>query len=162
MVVEAGKCILLIRYNNYKKTDFVEEHNKVVGTNGYVWMLKAGRRLVDNKINRVVNESALLVLKAPKSAGGEYYYAEIFDFRYGDQAKKEESPAYYKNLVEDEQLWQIESLTGTWLKIGAIKSVNKSKVEELKLLSNGKSVVDVINSTMSSSLYVYSDKKITL
>lgn len=162
MVVEAGKCALLIRYNNYKKTNFIEEHNKVVSTNGYVWMLKAGRRLVDKKIEKVINESALLILKAPKSFGGEYHYAEVLDFRYGEQEKKGESPAYYKNIVDDEQLWQIESLTGTWLKIGAIKPLDKSKAEEFRLLSNGKRVVDVINSTMSSSLYVCSDKKITL
>lgn len=162
MVVEAGKCALLIRYNNYKKTIFIEEHNIVVSANGYVWMLKAGRRLVDNKINRVINETALLILKAPKSSGGDYYYAELLDFRYGDQENKEESPAYYEKLVADERLWQIESLTGTWLKIGAIKPLDKSKAEEFRLLSNGKRVVDVINSTMSSSLYVCSDKKITL
>lgn len=162
MVVEAGKCSLLIRYNNYKKTNFIEEHNKVVSVNGFVWMLKAGRRLVDSKVSKVINETALLILKAPKSSGGDYYYAEVLDFRYGDQENKEESPDYYENLVEDERLWQIDSLTGTWLKIGAIKSLDKSKAEEFKFLSNGKRVVDVINSTMSSSLYVCSDKKITL
>lgn len=162
MVIEAGKSALLIRYNNYKKTNFIEEHNKVVETNGCVWMLKAGRRLVDKKIDKVINESALLILKAPKSSGGEYYYAEVLDFRYGDREKKEDSPAYYENLVEDERLWQIESLTGTWLKVGEIKPLKKSVIEKLRLLSNGKRVVDVINSTMSSSLYVCSDKKITL
>lgn len=36
MVVDAGKCALLMRYNNYKGTDFIEEHNKVVSVNGYV------------------------------------------------------------------------------------------------------------------------------
>ena len=162
MVVDAGKSALLLRYNNYKGTDFIEEHNKVVSVNGYVWMLKAGRKLVENKLNKIMGESALLILKAPKSSGGDYYYAQIAGYRYGGQLEKKESPSYYEKLVDDEKLWQIDSLDGTWLKIGEIKPLAKTVVDELKLVSNNKSVMDVINSTMSSSLYVCSDKRITL
>lgn len=48
-----------------------------------------------------MDETALLILKAPKSSGGDYYYAEISGYRYGNQAEKNESPAYYAKLFED-------------------------------------------------------------
>ena len=162
MKVEAGKAVLLIRYNNYKKTNFIEEHNKIACSKGYVWMLKAGRKLVESKLSKIKNESSLLILKAPKGDGGEYYYSEIMEFRYGDQIQKDESPEYYGKLVGDEKLWQIESLDGTWLKLHAIKPLDEDIVEKFKLLSNKKKLIDVIGSTMSSAMYVYSDEDITL
>ena len=162
MVIEAGKVMLLLRYNNYKKTDFIEEHNKVSRKNGYVWMLKAGRKLVENKLKNVMEESSIIILKAPKNAGGEYYFTELLEFRYGKQQEKNDSPEYYASLVDDERLWQIDSLDGTWLKIGKIRPLNKQIVDELKLISNDKMVQEVVSSTMSSTLYVCVDKDITL
>lgn len=79
----------------------MEEDNKIV-KKGYIWMLKAGRKLIENKINKVKDESAILALKSPKAVGGEYYYASIYDYRYGNQINIYESPACYKNLVDDE------------------------------------------------------------
>lgn len=162
MVIEANKAVLLIRYNNYKKTDFILEHNKIVSDKGYVWMLKAGRKLVESKLLKVINETGVVILKAPKNSGGNYYYAKIQDYRFGIQSRDMISPDYYKILVDDESLWQIESLDGTWLKIGEIKPLSINVIERFKLISNGKKVDDVIRSTMSSTLYIQNDRDTTL
>ena len=162
MVVQAGKAALLLRYSDYRNTEFIQEHNKIVSKQGYVWLLKAGRRLVENKLAKVKKESSLIILKAPKGKGGDYYYAEILDYRYGRQINEGESPEYYKNLPGDEKLWQIESLDGTWIKIGQINPICKELMDKFVLLSNEKSVVDVINSTMSAVLYIWCKEEMTL
>ena len=162
MVIKAGKTLLLIRYNNYKKTDFIDEHNMVVGENGYTWMLKTGRKLMEKKLTKVIEESAILILKAPKGSGGGYYYTEIMDFYYGKQKYDNKFPEYYYELVEDENLWQVDSLDGTWIKIGQIKPLDKDIAENFRLVSNRKTVFDIVNSTMSSTLYVDYDKELIL
>ena len=162
MVIRAGDTILLIRYNNYKKMDFIEEHNKIAKENNYVWMLKAGRKLVKKKLDKVKNESSIVILKAPKNVGGQYYYAKIIDYQYGEREKDGFSPDYYSNLVDDEKLWQIVSLDGTWLKLGEIKPLKSEFVDSFSLLSNGKDVKEVISSTMSSTLYITSNKDIII
>lgn len=162
MVIEAHKAAFLIRYNNYKKTDFIEEHNKVVDENGYVWMLKAGRKLVESKLSKVFNDTAMLILKAPKSAGGNYYYTQIFDYRFGKLEADMKSPEYYNKLVDDEKIWQIDSLEGTWLKISRIQRLSNEIAKEFKLISNNKYIDDVIGSTMSATLYIQSDKTLEL
>jgi hypothetical protein len=162
VIIEKNKAVLLFRYNNYKKTDFIEEHNNAADENGYVWMLKAGRKLIEAKLCQVKDESGIMILKAPKNAGGNYYCAQIFNYWFGSPNKSMNFPVYYEELIDDERLWQIESLDGTWLKIGKITALSSETVQELRLISNNKKIEDVIGSTMSSTLYVQSDKKLII
>lgn len=162
MTIEANKAMLLIRYNNYKKTDFIEEHNKVIASNGYVWMLKTGKTIVEAKLKKVLEETDILLLRAPKKDGGKYYITNIEEYRYGDSEAGMKFPKYYKNLVEDEALWEIDSLSGTWLKIGPIREMPKEVVSKFQLISNNKNIEDVINSTRSATLYVISIKNVEL
>lgn len=157
MILKAEKTSLLLRINNYKNKDFIEEHNKIIQKYGYVWMLKAGRKLVQSKLDTVMNDSAVLILKAPKKTGGGYFYTSINEYCIGKERPDMIYPDYYKELIDDEVYWQVESLDGTWLKIGEIKSLPEEKVSKLKLLSNGKLVCDVVGTTMSATLYVKSD-----
>ena len=162
MVIKSGNAILLLRYNNYKKTDFIEEHNKVTAENGYVWLLKTGRKLVEKNLQKVMDESSVLLLKAPKSSGGRLFYARIIEYRYGKQEQEKKSPEYYKELVDDDKLWQIDSLEGTWFKISKIEALDETIMDKLVLISNGKKVSEVIGSTISSSLYICGKEDVTL
>ena len=53
MIIKNNTPMILFRYNNYKKKDFINEHKNVLNTNDYVWMLKLGKKSSIEKINKV-------------------------------------------------------------------------------------------------------------
>lgn len=147
--------ILLLRYNNYKKVDFIDAHQSVIVENGFVWMLKIGRKLPVINLQSIVDGSRKIILKAPKKFGGKYYKVDLLDFYNGDALDDFCYPEYYREMLEDDSVWMMDSLSGTWLKVKNFIQLSDNDISKLRLLSNNKLVEDVIKSTRSTVLYVY-------
>lgn len=155
--IKSNTHLLLLRFNNYKKYSFLDEHLRYVKDDGSVWMLKIGRKIPEAKIQDVLNQGGILILKEPKIDGGKYYVAHIKEYLYGAATYEMSFPEYYYEMADDEMIWNMEEgLFGTWLHVDQIEPLPKDFVPNLKLLSNGKDVEDVLSHTMSSMMYIQS------
>ena len=67
MIIDKDTEMLLFRFSNYKRYLFIEEHISILHDNGYVWMLKLGRRSNINKIKSISDNGGWLILREPKS-----------------------------------------------------------------------------------------------
>lgn len=158
MRIRAEEKMLLMRFANYKKHSFVDEHNSIVADDGSAWMLKLGRRVPTEKLDELFKaDESLLLLKAPKDSGGGYYSTKVLQAFNGSPQKNMRYPKYYDEIMKDEELPVIPSLEGTWFRITKITALPDETVSSLKVCSNKKPVVDVLASTRSSTVYVYSE-----
>lgn len=95
-----------------------------------------------------------LILRSPKAEGGKYYKAKVKSVYTGELKSQMRCPEYYKTMLDDEDLWFLDSLEGTWFEIESIEEMLESDAEKLVLISNGKKAVDVLSTTRSSMVYV--------
>lgn len=96
----------------------------------------------------------VMYLRSPKIEGEKFYKAIIKAYYSGEPKRNMIFPKYYNEMLNDEDLWLVDSLSGTWFEIVEIKEISKTQAERLKLVSNGKRAVDVLSCTRSSMLYV--------
>ena len=157
MNVENGTKMILIRYNIYKNNDFISEHKLILSAQEHVWILKTGKEIPETKLHAYVGDGGYLVLRSPKSQGGNYYLAHVVDSYNGEPKRDMKYPDYYHEMIDDEKLWMIDSLAGTWFKVNKIERINDSTVSKLRLISNGKNVDEVIRTTRSTTMYITCD-----
>lgn len=146
--------MLLLRYSSYKKYDFIREHNSIIKNKGSVWMLKVEKCIPENKLQKMYEYGGVMYLRSPKIEGEKFYKAIIKAYYSGEPKRNMIFPKYYDEMLNDEDLWLVDSLSGTWFEIVEIKEISKTQAERLKLVSNGKRAVDVLSCTRSSMLYV--------
>ena len=155
MRIEASKKMLVVRYNTYNNYDFIQEHTKLIDKNGYVWIYKVGKEIPNSSLKEVFNESKKIIFKAPKKDGGSYYLASLQEYNNGMPPTDGNYPSYYLEMKDIELL---SGLNGTWFKITQIVLLSPKDIELLYLCRNNKSLDEIVNSTRTSILYVYSAK----
>lgn len=160
MNIQKDTSFLLIRFNNYKMVDFIAEHQSIIKKDGFVWMMKGGKQQDQSKISKLIDNKGYLILRAPKKAGGDYYIAHILESYNGSPTTEMNYPTYYNDMVEDESLWSFDSLVGTWFRVDFIKRIPKDQIKHIKLVSNGKMAEEVLNASMTSTMYVKNDESI--
>lgn len=156
-MIKAGKLVMVMRFKNHKSFDFIKEHKKLEEEYGNVWMLKAGKKIPKAKIDSVIGDGGSLVLRASKESGKGLFFAKILETYEGEPTKEMIYPEYYADLVSDNDFWSLDSLEGTWLRVCDIQSIDEDKLNEVKLISNGRKIVEALNSSMTSVLYAKSD-----
>ena len=152
MDLQTGKRIMVIRYTPFRKYDFIDEHTKLIAQKQSVWMLKIGRKIPEVAINEIITEGGNIVLKAPKSSGGNYYLAHCCAFHQGRASNDMVFPEYYFSINGD---FDKDPLDGTWLKIDRLERLNEHYSDRLYLCRNGKKLNEVIGTTRTSVLYAY-------
>ena len=157
MQIKANQKMLLLRYSNYKKYNFIDEHRKILAEEGTVWMLKIGKNIPEYKLKEIYAEGGLLILRSPKADGSKYYAIEVTSCFNGEPDFEMIFPEYYETMLDDEDMWTMDSLQGTWFKVTSIKELPEEVSSHFSLLSNGKMIEDVLNSTRSSMIYIKSD-----
>ena len=160
--IKKGTPLLLVRYNKYKKYDFVQEHEKCLGSKHNAWMLKTGKRMPEIKLKEIMDGGGWLILRSPKSSGGIYCLAHVVSTYYGEPDLSMHSPDYYNEMMVDDSLWMFDSLVGTWFEIDSFCLVNDDFKNHLQLISNRKYVEDVIKTTRSATLYVELDADVNV
>lgn len=149
MKVESNKKMLLFRYSNYRKTDFIEEHNSVIAQFGYTWMMKAGKKSDLKKVKSVQDDGGFLILKSPVKNGNKYYLA-VFDDFLDETPHDDTYPEYYNEFMED--MWDVSSYQ--WFKLKSIFQVPEEEVNKIVLKANGKAIKDVMSSTRTAVMFV--------
>ena len=160
MIIKNNTTMILFRYNNYKKKDFINEHKNVLNTNDYVWMLKLGKKSSIEKINKVKDNGGFMILKAPKSDGGTTYiakFSEIIGYKPNDNFY----PKYYNDILNsDNYLYWDKSFQ--WFKIEVIKKLSEENMEKIVLINGKKPVNDVIHNTMTAFMFVENSSEIKI
>ena len=158
MQIKANEKMLLLRYSNYKKFNFIEEHQKTLAAEGTVWMLKIGKKIPETKLKDIYEHGGVLILRSPKASGSKYYAAQIKKCFNGEPDFEMLYPEYYETMLDDDDMWTMDSLEGTWFQVTAVKELSEDAAFHFFLISNGKPVEEVLSSTRSSMIYIKSDK----
>lgn len=159
MKIEKDKRIMVFRYSQYKSYDFIEEHQKIINIAGATWMLKFGKQIPASVLESLREQKGGLLLKAPKLAGGGYYYCIVQDCFNGVSNSEMSFPEYYKYVLRDGYQNRLE---GTWFKISSIMKVKPEIGRHLKLISNNRILDDVIQETRTVVMHTFSENEISI
>lgn len=159
MNIKAREKLLVLRFSTYKDYNFIEEHRRVIKDNGAVWILKLGKPVPAKTLCNILLESAGLILKAPKSIGGKYYYCQMLDAQNRKPTDEMKYPSYYEQLLAD--MYRL-SMDGTWIKVNKFIELDKKSISSFKLISNDHQLDEVLSQTRTTMLYAYSERTITI
>lgn len=155
MVIRKADKILVLRFKNYKRFDFISEHEKVAEKEGRVWLFKLGANVPAQKLQEILADSRGLILKSPKASGGKYYYCKMIDAVNTSPNSEMVYPEYYKFLMKD-MFWL--SLNGTWICVNSFHEIKPAFASKLRLISNDRPLDEVIAQTRTTMLYVYASE----
>lgn len=145
MRVKKNTRFLLFRFGNYWDVDFIAEHKKIIIEQGYVWMLKTGKKVSLDKLNAILEDGGYVILKESKQAGNRYYLGTFTEVTLDNPEDARHCPDYYQN---------VKSYSQEWFKITSIGALDEANVETLLLSNSGKALKDVIDRTSSSFMFV--------
>lgn len=149
---------ILIRYSNYKKYDFIEEHLKIIGEYGYTWLMKSGRKINPQFIANVKAGKGGLILKSPIKAGNSFYYCELVR-SLADNI--DYYPEYYVEFMKENGISNVAE-AGTWFKIKSIQKLDDQYIDDFLLLKNQKKIKDVISKTRTAVMFIENQQEIPL
>lgn len=157
MIIKSGSQLLVLRYKGYKNHSFIMEHNALISESGGVWMFKIGKPIPEASIEKTVAANGVLLLRSPKSEGGQLYICKCNKI-YTGRAKSDFCyPRYYSEMWDD-YYWLSEE--GTWFYITSIELLEQKHIDCLRLVKNGKSLLQVLNETRTVYLYVTNSEDI--
>lgn len=162
MLIDVNTEMLLFRFSNYGKNSFINEHRNVLNENGYVWMLKLGKRSSVEKIKAIIKNGGWLVLRSPKADGSISYLAKF------SEISEEEPfdpiyPEYYDEILdEDDEDFYNPNAVYQWFKIERIEELSEDDAESLVVSKTGKKVNEVIGTTRTAVMFIQNSKQIKL
>ena len=113
-------------------------------------MLKAGRKIVSDKLTLIVESGGWMVLRSPKNCGAKYYISRIKEFR-NEKPDTKIYPAYYEEFIDE--LYVDEQ----WFYIDMIKELDEKYVSQLIMNKTDKMVEDVISTTRTAVMFIKSE-----
>lgn len=158
MKIKQETPMILFRYNNYQKKDFILEHKQVIKENGFVWMLKSGKKSSVKKIENVIENGGYMLLKAPKADGGSLYIAKCIEFSENDP-KMIYYPKYYQSILKYSPFSYSEPVS-QWFKIKNIKKIDSNILKKFVLINGKKSVDDLLSNCMTAVMFVENESEI--
>lgn len=161
MVIPEKSELLLFRYSNYGKHLFLNEHQKILARSGHVWMLKIGRKTNKEKIRRVSESGAWMVLRSPKADGSQSFISH-FSNCSENEPDDQCFPEYYNELIHsrNENLDFYNKPSFLWFRIESIFLLPKSETTKLIVSVNGKSVDNVIATTRTAFMFIQNNCEI--
>lgn len=160
MVIDVNTKMLLFRFSNYGKYSFINEHRKILNDNGYVWMLKLGKRSSIEKIMTIIKNGGWLVLRSPKACGGTSYLAK-FSKISEEEPSDAMYPKYYNEILTDcnEEFYNPNAVY-QWFKLDRIEELSEENAETLVISQTRKKVNEVIRTTRTAVMFIENDKQI--
>lgn len=158
-MIASHTLMLLFRFSNYKKYNFIEEHNVLLKEKGYVWMMKMGKKTSINRLSKIKAQGGYIVLKSPVADGNKYYIGKFEDFRDEMPNDKAHMPKYYSEIVDDFMFYDLPT---QYFKLTNLQPLAENAENILHLEKNGKKVVDVINETRTAVMYIINSKVLSI
>lgn len=160
MQIEAQTDMLLFRYKSYAKTDFINEHISILKDNGYVWMLKVGKRTSLDRINHILKAGGWMILRSPKVDGSKFYLAKFTEMSE-DEPEDNVYPEYYQEILDDDDNLVFETLNYQWFKITMLIELDEVYSKTLCMSNTNKKVIDVIDTTRTAVMFIRNESAIT-
>lgn len=161
MLISANTEMLLFRFNNYRKSSFIKQHQMVLKDNEYVWMLKVGKRSSIEKIQSVIQNGGWMVLRSPKADGSISYIAQFSEVSE-EEPIEPTYPEYYNEILDDDEDFYNPNAVYQWFKLESIQELSETDAENLIISKTGKKVNDIIGTTRTAVMFVQNSKPITL
>ena len=163
MIIKKNTQTLLFRFNNYRNHPFIKAHQEVLNEDGYVWMLKIGKRSSVAKIQAIIDCGGWLVLRSPKADGGKSYltkFSEILEEEPLDMVY----PEYYTEILdnEDDEDFYNPNTVFQWFKIEMILELNDNDANNLVISKSDKKVNEVIGTTRTAVMFIKNSTDITV
>ena len=147
-MIKENTPMLLCRVCDYKFNDFIAKHIEVLEKYNEVWMLKSGKTISSTRLKSVLDSGGFIILKTPKRGSSKFYLCIVDKVSYTKPVNTNLYPDYY------EQYMQENGWSGQWFRIKSIYELTNEDVNKLKMVVNDKSVVDVVDRTQASFMYV--------
>lgn len=161
MVIDANTEMLLFRFNNYKRTTFIDEHLKVLNQNGFVWMLKVGKRSSLQKLNEIVQAGGWLVLRAPKADGSKSFLAKFVEVRE-ETPEDMTFPEYYDEIISGNEVFSdgYADVTHQWFKLTLLDDLSESDARKLILSKTKRPIDEIIPTTRTAVMFIQNGEDI--
>lgn len=161
MLIKKGTSMMLFRFRNYKSKPFIEEHLSILSANGFVWMLKLGRRTNISNLEAIKQAGGWLILRAPKTENGKFYLTHFSEFSESEPMDGI-YPEYYREILEDDDkdFYDIQP-NYQWFKVDSISELSSTESPKFVLSKTGKSVNEVIGSTRTAVMYIKNTEDIS-
>lgn len=162
MIIKKDTEMLLFRYSNFSKHDFLPELENVLKEKGAVWMLKAGKRSSLSRLEKIRENGGWLVLRAPKADGSKSYIAKYTEVSEDDPTDGC-YPEYYDDIIygDDEKFLDITP-TFQWFKLILIKELSEKEADKLVVAKTEKSVNEVIVTTRTAVMFIKNSTDINI
>ncbi len=155
MIIEGGTEMLLFRYKNYRHNEFINEHLSVLDDNGYVWLLKVGKRTSVSKLHSIIDSGGWMLLRAPKANKGECYLAKYEEISE-ENPKDAIYPEYYHEILAanyDDDTFGYEP-SYQWFKIVFLERLDEKYKNVFILEKTGKNINEVISTTRTAVMFI--------
>lgn len=165
MEIASNTNMLLFRFSNYKKTNFIKEHLEVLNEEGCVWMLKAGKRSSLDKLKKIKKYGGWMVLRAPKADGSKSYLARFIDVIEEDPDDLI-YPTYYNQILESDENTDLRfdfgSVSHQWFKLDILTELSEESAHNLVVTNSGKNVEEVIGTTRTAVMFIHNSRPIII
>ena len=159
MVIEKLTKMLLFRYSNFRKYKFIDEHLKIIGISGYVWMMKMGKKTSSIKIHQIIDAGGHIVFKAPVADGEMFFVGKFSEFCEDMPEDTLHMPEYYSEIAEDENFGYAPT---QFFKLHSISPLAEEHVAKLRLEKNKKKLLDVIGTTRTAVMFIENEEEINI
>lgn len=161
-MINKDTAVLVMKVNNYKEFDFFNQHQCMLNQLGFVWTLKFGKRIPENRLKSILEQGGHILFRGSKASGRRCYYARFNAMYEGKPKPDMEYPAYYNQMVSDPALWSVDDISGTWIRIVEMTEVESSILKDFVLMSNGRTLDEALNTSMTSVIYAKSNTSLDL
>lgn len=151
MIIKKDERLLVLRIGEYKKYSFIDEHANVIRKHGFVWMLKLGKAIPNGALDNTIGINSVVLLREPKRVGGKLFLCKCTEYRNGEVLPNYLFPTYYEEMFS-EYYWL--SSSGTWLCLTSIIPLDEEYYDTLVMAQSGKPLIQVLNETRTSMMYV--------
>ena len=119
------------------KNGTIEEHKKIINSQGYVWYGKLGNKISPKIFDLILANGPVKILLI-KASSSERYWATLENVSYEMQSVH---PDYYGRDA---------AYMNTWLKITKIESADNNILEKCIIPSTGSKLSDIYKKSMGS------------
>lgn len=139
MKIKKDTPCIFVRLVDFEKNNYLLEHIKTLENNKYVNLLKMGKPIKKDFMDKIYKENGILILKETKRSGNNFYAAviesgDIDEYIY---------PEYYNEMFKIRNLTlEYTKINGFWFKIKKIIKMENEVVKNFVTISSNKNLLE--------------------
>ena len=162
MIIKKDTPVIFLRIPNFeRKYNIIDEHIKVLEKNGYVDLMKLGKRPNELRVTDLFKLKGYLILKSASKFGNKFYLCTVEKI---NEQKKYCYPEYYNNIFYNmnSSLDKMKE-EAFWIRITNMKEVESTIIDNFKTYSKKTSIYDSAMSLYQvSTMYGFAEKEMKI